>query len=226
MKKNIIYILITSILIGSICYYLYSINNNYDGGLVTNLTPFVYINMPLIAGISLWNSITGKTKITTEQKTWQKIASLIFCLIIGGCTAYFLVASKFYNLWAIILAILLLSLIPAYYWQYKKEKKTIKNPVLNWAVSTSALYLLLLGIICSYMHIVSPVTVDQAIAIVNEEYGEDAYKFVGHLNFNDTSDPLGVYWFSQQDTSSNVWIEVDLLTGELKQLYESVEVME
>lgn len=213
MKKNVLYILFTVALIMGACYYLYSTNTNYDSGLITSLDSFIF-TMPLIAGVSLYQIITGKNKIS-KQKTWQKILTYFIYILTMAVVSYFWVSSKFYDLSSIIYGILLVLLIPCIYWDYKKGGSIFKNQILNWAVVISSMYLLILGITFAYIQVVSPVTIDQATILVSEKYGDDAYNFVGHLDFNVADNPIGVYWFSPRNANSSVWVSVDLITGDL-----------
>lgn len=215
MKKNVLYITSTIAMIIGVCCYLYSMNQNYDGGLISSLSPFVF-TMPLIAIGSLWRIFTGNNEAQPKQKRWQKILCLVLYIAAVIMNAYYLQTSKFYDLSLIILAILLLGLVPCAYFDYKKGGRLLKNPILNWAVVMGGIYLIIFLAVFTYVQVISPVTVEQATTLVDEKYGDDAYQFVGHLDFNVGTNPIGVYWFSQKDANSNGWVEVDLITGDVK----------
>ncbi|MFI3227723.1 MAG: hypothetical protein R3Y09_10015 [Clostridia bacterium] len=213
MKKNGIYIILAIAMIIGVCYYLYDINTSYDGGLIDSLLPFVF-TLPLIAIGSLWRIFTGENDVQPKQKLWQKILCVVLYIIAVGMNAYYLKASRFYDLSSIILAILLVALIPCAYFDYKKGGRLLKNPILNWAVVMGGIYLIIFATVFTYVKVVSPITVEQATALVTEQYGDDAYQFFGHLDFDEFDNPIGVYWFSQRNADLDGWIEVDLLTGE------------
>lgn len=215
MKKNVLYIISAVAVMVSVCYYLYNVNANYDGRLIYSLETIIF-TIPLLDFVNLWRIITSKNQVRPKQKLWQKILCLVFYIASVAAAVYLLIDSKFYELSTIIFIVILVAFILCAYIDYKKDGKVFKNPVLSWAVVLSGFYALVFVTVFTYIQVVSPVTVEQATNLVAEKYGDDAYQFVGHLDFNVGTNPIGVYWFSQKDANSNGWVEVDLITGDVK----------
>lgn len=213
-RKNIAYILATIAACVAVCYYVYTANVLYDGGLIDSLTPY-FLNLPLIGGMSLYQILT---KENSDEKAksplWQKI--LAWCIIVPCCVAvlWAWVDSRFYDVSCLIAVVLVVALSPLIYFEHKRGQYT-KQPIPSWAVGYMAVYLLIATTVFTYVQVVEPITVAQATAMVEAEYGTDTYKFIAHLTGDRNETPLGVYWFANEDASLRDWLEIDILTGEI-----------
>lgn len=212
LKKHLVAILATIAVAGLVCYYLYTTNAAYDGGLLDGMMTF-FITMPLLGGTGLWRILTGRLEKPTKQKWWQVALYTLLLLAVFAFVVYDLVASRFYSLQSMIFVVLFMALLPIAYLEHRRGNKPTKNPVRTWASAFIAMYLSIFATVATYVQVVQPVTVEQATAIVAEAYGEDSYQFHSHLDFHQDDNPMGVYWFAQHYADGNGWVEVDLVSG-------------
>lgn len=214
-KKDGVAIAVTVLVMVLSCVYLYRFNAAYDGALLDSMWNF-YVFIPIVGGCSLWEMVNGEGKAPTKQKWWQKVLTVLLILAAIALVAYELVAYRFYNLSAVVMAVYLLSMAPFVYFEQKRQGKPPKHPVRSWAAVMTSLYLLVVATVAIYVQVVQPVSVDQATAIVAAEYGN--YEYRGHLTGDRQDTPLGIYWFSHRYDGLPSWVEVDLLTGEVRVL--------
>lgn len=220
-KKKVLFIIFTIGLVIAICVYLHILNQDYGGALLDSTVAY-YVTIPIICILDLVRILKGVKEKTPS--TQSKIIIGLVLLIGIAFIVSLLIASEFYNLTGIILGVLLISVIPHIYKEGKRREQLEKekDPILTWGnvVMSTYCYIILTAVI--YIAVVEPVSVVDASAYIDMEYGEESYEYVGHLTGNREENHLGVYWFARTEDEFNDLVEVDVLSGTIEKLGESL----
>ena len=226
-QKTVVVSLITVVIGGLFCLYLFKLDRLYGGALGINLNIW-YFTIPALFVTNLFFVKSNEKKGIVQQNQWQKVASwclfIAFVLICG-----FMMYKSVYNLTLVIAFVLSILAFIAYAIQFFFNPKLKTSGIINLEYSFIFMYVVAALTVFAYLQVLKPITIPQAQEIISETYKEKSYIFLKGLRhedyewlsydfideFNKEKQILGVYIFKCEE--NDTYLSISLATEKITQ---------